>query len=167
MNGNMVKSGHINLPENAITANSMYKISNTLLLVYEESYHSASDTQVFEKLSVIIADIFAACLTNLPHVILMKCYTSTIEEREKCIKESTHLLGKTQDIMKDLWKREIPNLSHEQSIYIDERCALLKRTNHGTLDSTSSSENIITASIEVHLDIQEIRASATYGMHKH
>ncbi|KAL2518187.1 hypothetical protein Adt_14434 [Abeliophyllum distichum] len=75
MNGNMVESGHINLPENVIIANSMYKISNTLLLVYEESYHSASDTQVFEKLSVIIADIFAACLTNLPHVILMKCYS--------------------------------------------------------------------------------------------
>ncbi|KAL2545319.1 hypothetical protein Fot_14552 [Forsythia ovata] len=128
MNGNMVESDHNNLPENVIIANSMDKISNTLLLVYEESYHSASDTQVFEKLSVIIADIFAACLINLPHVILMKCYSSSIEEREKCIKEATRLLGESQDITKDLWKREIPNLSPGQSIYIDEWRALLKHT---------------------------------------
>ncbi|XP_022895125.1 uncharacterized protein LOC111409319 [Olea europaea var. sylvestris] len=161
MNGNAMESS-VDLPENIIIANSMYKISNSLLLVHEESYHSASDTQVFERFSVIVADIFAACLTNLPHAILKKCNNSAIEEREKIIKETTHLLGETQEILKALQKREIPNLSLDQSIYIDEWRTLLKHPNHGTLDSTPSSENIITAlSGEVHLDIQELRASAT------
>ncbi|XP_022895128.1 uncharacterized protein LOC111409320 isoform X2 [Olea europaea var. sylvestris] len=161
MNGNAMES-LVDLPENIIIANSMYKISNSLLLVHEESYHSASDTQVFERFSVIVADIFAACLTNLPQAILKKCNNSAIEEREKIIKEATHLLRETQEIMKALHKREIPNLSLNQSIYIDEWRTLLKHPNHGTLDSTPSSENIITAlSGEVHLDIQELRASAT------
>ncbi|CAA3000769.1 Hypothetical predicted protein [Olea europaea subsp. europaea] len=150
-----------NLPENIIIANSMHKISHSLLLVYEESYHSASDTQVFERLSVIVADIFAACLSNLPHVILKKCNNNVIEEREKSIREATHLLGETQGILKALQKLEIPNLSPEQSIYIDEWRTLLKHTDHGISDSTPSSENIVTASSgEVHLGIQELCASA-------
>ncbi|XP_022856526.1 uncharacterized protein LOC111377632 isoform X1 [Olea europaea var. sylvestris] len=58
LNENAMESP-ISLPKNVIIANSMYKISNSLLLVYDESYHSASDTQVFERLSVIVADIIA------------------------------------------------------------------------------------------------------------
>ncbi|CAA3000767.1 Hypothetical predicted protein [Olea europaea subsp. europaea] len=161
MNGNAKKSS-INFPENIIIANSMYKISNSLLLVYEESYHSASDTQVFERLSVIIADIFAACLTNLPRLILKKCSNSAIEEREKNIEEGGYILGETQGILEALQKREIPNLSPDQSISIDEWHTFLKHTNHGISGPTPSSENIVTApSGEVHLDIQELRASAT------
>ncbi|CAA3001740.1 Hypothetical predicted protein [Olea europaea subsp. europaea] len=82
MNGNEMEST-TKLLENVIIANSMYEISNTLLLVYEESYHLASDTQVFEGLSVIVVDIIAACLTNLPHAILKKCNNGAIEKREK------------------------------------------------------------------------------------
>ncbi|CAA3001742.1 Hypothetical predicted protein [Olea europaea subsp. europaea] len=161
MNGNAMES-LVNLPKNIIIANSMYKISNTMLLVYDESYHSASDTQVFERL----ANIFAACLTDLPHAILKKCNNSAIEEREESIQETTPLLGETQDIMKALQKHEIPNLLPNQSIYIDEWRTLLKHTNHGILDSTPSSENIIIASSgEVYLDIQELRASATVESH--
>lgn len=92
MNGNAMESS-VDLPENIIIANSMYKISNSFLLVYEESYHFASDAQVFERLLVIVADIFVACLTNLPHVILEKCNNSAIEEREKSIREATQLLS--------------------------------------------------------------------------
>ncbi|CAA3009485.1 Hypothetical predicted protein [Olea europaea subsp. europaea] len=161
MNGNAMESS-VNLPENIIIANSMYKISNSLLLVYEESYHSASDTHVFEKLSVIIADIFAACLTNLPCLILKKCSNSAIEEREKSIEEASYILGETQGILEALQKREIPNLSPDQSISIDEWHNFLKHTNHGISGPTPSSENIVTASSgEVHLDIQELHASAT------
>ncbi|XP_022895316.1 uncharacterized protein LOC111409503 [Olea europaea var. sylvestris] len=161
INGNTMESS-VNLPENIIIANSMYKISNSLLLVYEESYHSASDTQVFERLSVIIADIFAACLTNIPRLILKKCSNSAIEEREKSIEEASYMLGETQGILEALQKREIPNLSPDQSIYIDEWRTFLKNTNHGNSGPTPSSENIVTTSSgEVHLDIQELRASAT------
>ncbi|CAI9777568.1 unnamed protein product [Fraxinus pennsylvanica] len=161
MNENAMESS-VNLPKNVIIANSMYKMSNSLLLVYEDIYNSASDTQVFERLSVIIADILAACLTNLPHFVLKKCHNSAIEKREKSIREATHLLGETQGILKALQKHEIPNLSPEQSIYIDEWRTLLKHTNHGISDSTPSSESIITASSgDVHLDIQELRANDT------
>ncbi|CAA2992520.1 Hypothetical predicted protein [Olea europaea subsp. europaea] len=163
MNGNAMESS-VDLPENIVIANSMYKISNSLLLVHEESYNSASDTQVFERFSVIVADIFVACLTNLPHAILEKCNNSAIEKREKIIREATNLIGETQDILKALQKREIPNILPDRSIYIDEWRTLLKRTNHDLADSTPSSENIITASSgEVYLDIQELRASATAG----
>ncbi|XP_022862532.1 uncharacterized protein LOC111382723 [Olea europaea var. sylvestris] len=142
----------------------MYKISNSLLLVYDESYHSASDTQVFERLSVIVADIIASSLTNLPHVILKKCNNCAIEKWEKGIQEATQPLGETQGILKALQKHEIPNLSPDQSMYIDEWRTLLKHTNHGILAPTSRGENIITASSgEVHLDVQELRASATAG----
>ncbi|CAA3002879.1 Hypothetical predicted protein [Olea europaea subsp. europaea] len=126
----------------------------------------------FDKLKLCVkkywvmteTDIFAACLTNLPRAILEKCNNSAINEREKIIKEVACLLGETQDVLKALQKREIPNLSPNQSICIDEWRTLLKYTNHGVSDSTPSSENIITASSgEVHLDIQELRASATTG----
>ncbi|CAA2954772.1 Hypothetical predicted protein, partial [Olea europaea subsp. europaea] len=94
----------------------------------------------------IVADIFVACLTNLPHAILKKCNNNTIVEREKSIQEATCPLEETQDILKALQKHEIPNLSPDRSIYIDEWHTLLKPTNHGISDSTSSSENNITAS---------------------
>ncbi|CAA3002883.1 Hypothetical predicted protein [Olea europaea subsp. europaea] len=136
MNGNAMESS-VNLPENIIIANSMYKIQ-------------------------FAVDIFAACLTNLPRLILKKCSNNAIEEREKSIEEASYILGETQGILEVLQKHEIPNLSPDQSIYINEWRTFLKHTDHGISGPTPSSENIVTASSgEVHLDIQELRASAT------
>ncbi|CAA3000765.1 Hypothetical predicted protein [Olea europaea subsp. europaea] len=126
-----------------------------LLLVYEESYHSASDTQVFERLSVIIADIFAACLTNIPRLILKKCSNSAIEEREKSIEEASYILGETQGILEALQKREIPNLSPDQSIYIDEWRTFLKNTNHEALGTDEGdAESHVSGEVE-ELDDEE------------
>ncbi|XP_022881595.1 uncharacterized protein LOC111398751 isoform X2 [Olea europaea var. sylvestris] len=153
----------VNLSEDVVVANSMYKISRTLLLDCEESSHSQSDAHVFDKLSVMVADIFVACLTNLPHVILMKCYNSTIEERVVSVEEAACLLGETQGILKALQKHEIPNLSPDRSVYIDQWRALLKHSNNNTSTSTSSSENTITDSTEVHFDTQEIHSTVMEG----
>ncbi|CAI9784986.1 unnamed protein product [Fraxinus pennsylvanica] len=153
----------VNLSEDIVVANSMYKISSTLLLDYAESSHlahSQSDVHVFQNLSVMVADIFVACLTNLPYVILMKCYNSTIEEREASVEEAACLLGETQGILKALQKREIPSLSPDRSVYIDQWRALLKHGNNNASTSTSSNENTITVSSEVHFDVQEIHLSA-------
>ncbi|CAH1452450.1 unnamed protein product [Lactuca virosa] len=65
-----------------ICANSMYRITETILLSYTENIDQASQKELFEELSSMVADILAACLTNLPQVIEMKCHTSAIEKRE-------------------------------------------------------------------------------------
>ncbi|CAA2987689.1 Hypothetical predicted protein [Olea europaea subsp. europaea] len=150
----------VNLSEDVVVANLMYKISRTLLLNCAESSHSQSDAHVFDKLSIMVADIFVACLTNLPHVILMKCYNRTIEEREASVEEAACLLGETQGILKALQKHEIPSLSPDRSVHIEQWRALLKHSNNNTSTSTSSSENTITDSTEVHFDTQEIHSSA-------
>ncbi|CAA3027274.1 Hypothetical predicted protein [Olea europaea subsp. europaea] len=59
-------------------------------------HNKVLNTQVFERLSVIVAAIIAASLTNLPHVILKKCNNGAIEKLEKGVWEATHLLGETQ-----------------------------------------------------------------------
>ncbi|KAF5776286.1 hypothetical protein HanXRQr2_Chr12g0522581 [Helianthus annuus] len=60
-------------------ANSMYRITETIINDKE------SHERLFDELSSRIADIMAACLTNLPQVIAMKCHTSVIEKREACV----------------------------------------------------------------------------------
>ncbi|KAL8557368.1 hypothetical protein ACS0TY_004704 [Phlomoides rotata] len=47
--------------------NSMYRISRTILLSFDDEDED-TDEELFERLSVMIADIFAACLTNLPQI---------------------------------------------------------------------------------------------------
>uniref|UniRef100_A0A162AHZ2 Uncharacterized protein n=2 Tax=Daucus carota subsp. sativus TaxID=79200 RepID=A0A162AHZ2_DAUCS len=59
-------------PINAIAANSMYRICQSLLQEYRFKA-GGSDEILFEKLSVMISDIISACLTNLKHVITKHC----------------------------------------------------------------------------------------------
>ncbi|XP_052208806.1 uncharacterized protein LOC127812458 isoform X2 [Diospyros lotus] len=62
------KDNRFNWPTNAIAANTMYRISQTMLLNWEES-NKQTDKGLFEQSSLEIADILGACLTNLPHII--------------------------------------------------------------------------------------------------
>ncbi|KAK4381473.1 hypothetical protein Sango_2964100 [Sesamum angolense] len=55
----------LNWPPKVIAANSMYRISRTVLLTHRAE-NDETDEQLFEQLSIMIADIMAACLTNLP-----------------------------------------------------------------------------------------------------
>lgn len=54
----------LNWPVKVIAANSMYRISQTILLDYLCSNNQTTDENMFEQLSIMIADILGACLTN-------------------------------------------------------------------------------------------------------
>ncbi|XP_022865108.1 uncharacterized protein LOC111384988 [Olea europaea var. sylvestris] len=65
---NLVMVNPLNWPDRIIAANSMYRISRTILLAYD-SYQRDG---LFDHLSIMIADILAARLTNLPDVITVR-----------------------------------------------------------------------------------------------
>ncbi|KAF5788399.1 hypothetical protein HanXRQr2_Chr10g0463581 [Helianthus annuus] len=87
----------------SICANSMYHITKTML-IDNENIENVSHEQLFKDISSTIADIIAACLTNLPQVITMKCHTGEIEKREAGVKDAALLLGETKEIIDTLYK---------------------------------------------------------------
>ncbi|GJX55829.1 hypothetical protein Tco_0285726 [Tanacetum coccineum] len=72
------------------------------------------------ELSSMIADILAACLTNLPEVIVTKCHESVIEKRESSVNAAAQLLGETTQIINILQDRELPNLDPAELPFIDK-----------------------------------------------
>ncbi|KAI3815464.1 hypothetical protein L1987_15132 [Smallanthus sonchifolius] len=80
----------------SICVNSMSRITKEIIDDKE------SQKELFAELSSRIADIMAACLTNLPQVIAMKCHTSVIEKSEACIQVVARLLGETKQIINTL-----------------------------------------------------------------
>ncbi|KAK4437248.1 hypothetical protein Salat_0058700 [Sesamum alatum] len=68
----VVMQNPLNWPVKVIAANSMYRITQTILLAHKDN-DQLTDEQLFELLSVMISDIIAACLTNLARVITLKC----------------------------------------------------------------------------------------------
>lgn len=106
-------------PSKVIAADSMHRISKTLLLDYGKAEHLTNEG-LFDKICIKIADIFASCLTNLPRVITMKCHGSSVEHREKNVREAARLLGETEDILKVLLRHKIPFLHPEQALYREE-----------------------------------------------
>ncbi|KAJ0749989.1 hypothetical protein HanPSC8_Chr05g0204001 [Helianthus annuus] len=80
----------------SICANSMFGVTETIIGEKE------SNKRLFDELSSRIADIMAACLTNLPQVIAKKCHTSVIEKREASVEAAAILLGETKPIINTL-----------------------------------------------------------------
>ncbi|GKE19522.1 hypothetical protein Tco_1427099 [Tanacetum coccineum] len=105
--------------EKAICANSMYRITETILLLNQGNIDEVSQENLFVRLSSMISDIMAACLTNLPLVIAMKCHESVIEKREASVLAAAQLLGETTQIINTLNDREIPNLNPEELAFIE------------------------------------------------
>lgn len=103
-----------------LAANSMYRINQTILKDYEGNMDAHTDGNLFEQLSIMIADILGACLLNLTRVIIKKCYRSTIEEREKSVSHAASLFGETEEILKILERKQLPCLSGDRAVYIDE-----------------------------------------------
>ncbi|KAJ0446742.1 hypothetical protein HanLR1_Chr17g0656231 [Helianthus annuus] len=110
-----------------IAANSMYRITQTIMRKYPGSEH-ISEEQLFALLSDMIGSIVVACLTNLPRVIAMKCHGSTIEEREASVRAAAKILGSTKMIIERLQARELPSLAPDQMACIDEWRAYLKQS---------------------------------------
>ncbi|KAJ9554758.1 hypothetical protein OSB04_009372 [Centaurea solstitialis] len=104
----------------SISANSMYRITETILLSYHANIEEVSEEELFEQLSSMISDILAACLTNLPQVIARKCHTSVIEKREASVHAAAQLLGETMQIINSLEDRELPSLNPGDMAFIDK-----------------------------------------------
>ncbi|KAL7594990.1 hypothetical protein Lser_V15G28815 [Lactuca serriola] len=120
-----IRGRNHNSKVSSICANSMFRITETILLSYHENIDQVSQEELFEVLSSMIADILAACLTNLPQVILMKCHTSAIEKREMNVHAAVQLLGQTTQIINSLQDRELPSLNPDELPFIDKWCSYL------------------------------------------
>nr|GFA11100.1 hypothetical protein CTI12_AA298070 [Tanacetum cinerariifolium] len=104
-------------------ANSMYSITQTILLFYQDTSTAELRQEVlFARLSSMISGILAACLTNLPQVIAMKCHTSFIEKREASVYATAQLLSETTQIINNLQDRELPSLNPDELSFINKWC---------------------------------------------
>ncbi|XP_024984256.1 uncharacterized protein LOC112520189 [Cynara cardunculus var. scolymus] len=130
-----------------IAASSMYRISQTILLHFNEQEDWPTDVELFEWISTIIADLLCACFTNLPRVITLKCHHDAIEKREESIQTAAQLLGKSKTILNILEGRQLPDLDQKSMAYIDKWQALPKsqvpngRASSAGIQSTSSISN--------------------------
>ncbi|KAM0042921.1 hypothetical protein Hdeb2414_s0010g00335361 [Helianthus debilis subsp. tardiflorus] len=104
----------------SVSANSMYRITQTILASNHANIDQVSQEELFEQLSSMISHILAACLTNLPRVIAMKCHTSVIEKREESVHVAAQLLGETMQIINSLQERELPSLNPDELPFIDK-----------------------------------------------
>ncbi|GJW98739.1 hypothetical protein Tco_0180547 [Tanacetum coccineum] len=104
----------------SICANSMYRITESILLSYHTNIDELIQEDLFTELSSMIADILAACLTNLPQLIVTKCHESVIEKRESSVNAAAQLLGETTQIINILQDRELPDLDPSELPFIDK-----------------------------------------------
>ncbi|GKC70955.1 hypothetical protein Tco_1116838 [Tanacetum coccineum] len=104
----------------SICANSMYRITESILLSYHTNIDELSQEDLFMELSSMISDILAACLTNLPQVIVTKCHECVIEKRESSVNATVQLLGETTQIMNTLQHQELPELDPAELPFIDK-----------------------------------------------
>ncbi|KAK9067054.1 hypothetical protein SSX86_014378 [Deinandra increscens subsp. villosa] len=109
-----------------ICAESMYHTTKTFLFSYGDTIDKASREELFGELSSMIADLSAACLTNLPRVIAMKCHTNVIEKREESVHAATELLGETMQIINMLQDHQLPTLNTEELRLTDKWRGYLK-----------------------------------------
>ncbi|KAK6148369.1 hypothetical protein DH2020_019281 [Rehmannia glutinosa] len=132
----------LNWPVKVLAANSMYRISRTILLSCEAE-NEITNEGLFERLSVMIADILAACLTNLAHVITTMCHHNAIEKREKSVHKAFLLLGKTEQILEILQQNEWPSMDHDKAADIEEWRSMFRKYKDDLKASTSSSNDEI------------------------
>ncbi|XP_071711152.1 uncharacterized protein [Rutidosis leptorrhynchoides] len=128
VNSRDLESAKANSIQKSICANSMYRITETMLLSYHTNIDQVCEEELFEKLSWLVSDILAACLTNLPQVIITKCHESAIEKREASVTDVVKLLGTTEKIIISLQERELPNLNQDEFPFIDKWRAKLMHT---------------------------------------
>ncbi|KAG8379308.1 hypothetical protein BUALT_Bualt07G0074900 [Buddleja alternifolia] len=133
-----VMENPLNWPVKIIAANSMYRVGRTILLAYKGK-NEPMDEELFERLSIMIADILAACLTNLARVITTMCHRNAIEKRERSVREAFILLGKTEQVLELLQQRDWPSLDTNKAAYIEEWCSLFHQDNQSPAVSTSTS----------------------------
>ncbi|XP_031127817.1 uncharacterized protein LOC116029912 [Ipomoea triloba] len=114
----MIVENPLYWPANVLAANSMYRITRTILLYYEDGECHAEE--LFRKLICMIADILAACLNNLPHMIYTKCISSAIEERLESVRDAAIIFGETEDILNFVEERKLSSIGPSKPLCIDE-----------------------------------------------
>nr|GMC89577.1 uncharacterized protein LOC109157637 [Ipomoea batatas]GME08512.1 uncharacterized protein LOC109157637 [Ipomoea batatas] len=114
----MIVENPLYWPANVLAANSMYRNTRTILLYYEDGECEAEE--LFRKLICMIANILAACLTNLPHMIYTKCISSAIEERLESVRDAAIIFGETEDILKLFEECKLSSAGPSQPLCIDE-----------------------------------------------
>nr|GMC87296.1 uncharacterized protein LOC109168601 [Ipomoea batatas] len=139
-------------PANVLAANSMYRISRTILLWYENAEYQSEE--IFQKLTCMIADILAACLINLPYMIASKCRCNAIEEREKSARDAAIILEETEDILKHFEKQKLSSLAPNKPLYIDEWRRWMERQDPIVSTSTTINETPSTVESTVGVVVQ-------------
>lgn len=109
-----------NWPVEVIAANFMYTTTQTILLAQQDNQLQTDDEELFERLSVIILDILAACLTNLVHAITFMCHNNAIKERERSITQAAILLGESEEILETLQHHELPSFDTGKETNVGE-----------------------------------------------
>ncbi|KAH7844117.1 hypothetical protein Vadar_024539 [Vaccinium darrowii] len=155
MKSGILMENPLNWPIKVIAANSMYRIGQTILKDYEGN-SPQTDENVFEHLSIMIADILGACLTNLPRVVILKCYSSAIEERERSVRHAACLLGETEEILETLQDHDVPSLEGDRVAFIDEwRACMMELETPPTFVGSSNHEIAASCSGELHIVMDE------------
>ncbi|KAL7138972.1 hypothetical protein ABFS83_09G019200 [Erythranthe nasuta] len=140
----------LNWPAKVIAARSMYRITQTIMRAHKDD-HSLTNEELFERLSVMISDIFAACLTNLVSVIILKCHSNAIEEREESVGQAAILLGESEEVLEIIQKIDLPNLDPKKAANIEEWRAFMElnppatasaSSNNGTANPRSNAEQV-------------------------
>ncbi|MFS7982414.1 hypothetical protein Hanom_Chr10g00962621 [Helianthus anomalus] len=106
-----------------ICFNSMDRITETIIRRYGTNIDdgTVSQKKLFDSLSSMIVDIIAACLTNLPQIIIMKChYMSGRKERRASVKDAAQFLGETTEIIRLLQDHDIPNMKPSDMPYLNK-----------------------------------------------
>ncbi|KAD2393066.1 hypothetical protein E3N88_40043 [Mikania micrantha] len=116
-----------NLSQKLIAANSMYRITQTMLLRFQSDIKPITKKKLFAHLQGMIGDIFSACFTNIPRVITLRCHESVIEKREASVRVAANLLGKTTKIIEKLETLESPSMDDDKMADIDEWRLYLKQ----------------------------------------
>ncbi|KAD3641915.1 hypothetical protein E3N88_31139 [Mikania micrantha] len=107
-------------PQKLIAANSMYRITQTMLLRYQSDKEPITTKKLFAHLEDMVGDIFSACFTNIPRVITMRCHESVIEKREASVRVAANLLGKTTKIIERLETLEVSSMDDDKKADIDQ-----------------------------------------------
>ncbi|KAH6824678.1 hypothetical protein C2S53_001907 [Perilla frutescens var. hirtella] len=123
-----VMQNPLNWPIEVIAAHSMYRITQTIMLAHKDDQRQ-TDEELFERISIMISDILAACLTNLAHAITLKCQRNSIKERQDNVREAVVLLGESQEILEFLQQRRLPRMDPSKAANIDEWKAFLQQAN--------------------------------------
>ncbi|GFP92375.1 hypothetical protein PHJA_001381600 [Phtheirospermum japonicum] len=121
----------LNWPAEVIAADSMYRITQTIMLDHDDDHPQKGD-EMFESLSVMISDMLVACLTNLARVIMLKCHSNAITEREKSIRQAALLLGESENILASFLQHEL------QTLDPDSAAADMEQDNGNPGDSVSA-----------------------------